>query len=150
MSKRMRVFSLIALGAIVCILSFTVVVYSSVKEMQRNYQQTHQTSQSAVTDSSENHTPVSGAATYYYLTPELREDDYNKYGIDMGFTSAEEYELSASVVINNPDAISKMAKSGEGMIFYLESTNELVVVSEDGFIGDYFKPVDGKKYFDEH
>ena len=32
-------------------------------------------------------------------------------------------------------------------IYYLESTNEFVVVSTDGYIRTYFKPTDGIDYF---
>ena len=34
-------------------------------------------------------------------------------------------------------------------VYYLEETNEFVVVSTDGFIRTYFCPDSGKKYFDK-
>ena len=39
MSKKMRVFFLIVLGVLVAFLSFTIVMYTSMKEMERNREQ---------------------------------------------------------------------------------------------------------------
>lgn len=33
-------------------------------------------------------------------------------------------------------------------VYYLESTNEFVIVATDGYIRTYFKPDDGKAYYD--
>ena len=66
----------------------------------------------------------------------------------MGFKSAGDYEKAASDVINNPAALYKTEKEDGDHVYYLVSTNEFVVLSKDGYIRTYFKPDQGKKYFD--
>ena len=66
----------------------------------------------------------------------------------MGFSSASEYEKAASDVANSPDALHKKEKEDNDDVYYIEATNEFVVVSTDGFIRTYFKPSSGKTYYD--
>lgn len=85
---------------------------------------------------------------YKFRNTNLLEQHYKKHGIDMGFSSAEEYESAASDVINSPDALYKTeAEDGDG-VYYIEATNEFVVLSTDGYIRTYFYPDSGKAYFD--
>ena len=67
----------------------------------------------------------------------------------MGFASAADYEAAASAVINNPAALSKTEQEDGDMCYYVEDTNEFVVLSTDGYIRTYFLPDSGKKYFDK-
>ena len=83
-----------------------------------------------------------------FRNKKLLQDHYVKHGIDMGFASAEEYQSAAVAVVNNPNALSKAEKADGDMAYYVEATNEYVVVSTDGYIRTYFKPDRGKKYFD--
>lgn len=78
----------------------------------------------------------------------LLEEHYKKHGIDMGFSSPEEYKLAANKVINNPATLHKLEKEDGDDIFYLEASNDLVVVSTDGYFRTYFRPDDKKAYFD--
>ena len=64
------------------------------------------------------------------------------------YATAKEYEKGASDVINNPDALQKTEQDDGDFIFYIEDTNEFVVLSTSGFIRTYFKPSAGKKYYD--
>ena len=66
----------------------------------------------------------------------------------MGFDSPESYEAAASAVVNNPDALHKIEAEDGDDVYYVESTNEFVVVSTDGYIRTYFLPSGGKAYFD--
>ncbi len=86
---------------------------------------------------------------YYFRSKKLLESHYEKHGIDMGFASKEEYEAAASAVVNNPDALHKTEKEDGDDIYYLEDTNEFVVVSTDGYLRTYFLPDAGKKYYDK-
>ena len=52
-------------------------------------------------------------------------------------------------MIGNPDSLHKLEKEDGDDIYYLEETNEFVVVSTDGYIRTYFCPDAGKKYFDK-
>ena len=86
--------------------------------------------------------------TYCFRNSDLLDQHFEKHGKEMGFSTPEEYEAAASAVINNPDALYKTeAEDGDG-VYYLESTNEFVVLSTDGYIRTYFNPGDGKAYFD--
>ncbi len=66
----------------------------------------------------------------------------------MGFSSAEEYEEAACAVINNPDALHKLEAEDGDDVYYVEATNEFVIVSTDGYIRTYFYPDAGIDYYD--
>ena len=92
--------------------------------------------------------PVKPAKEYTFRNSSLLENHYQKHGIEMGFGSASEYEKAASDVANSPDALHKKEKEDNDDVYYIEATNEFVVVSTDGFIRTYFKPSSGKAYYD--
>lgn len=75
------------------------------------------------------------------------EDHYEKHGKDMGFKDAESYEDAASKVVNNPEALHKTEEEDGDDVYYVEKTNEFVVVSPDGYIRTYFNPDDGINYY---
>ena len=81
------------------------------------------------------------------LNERLLEQHYEKHGIEMGFASAEEYEAAACMVIANPDTLRKIEAEDGDDVYYLESTNEFVVVSKDGYIRTYFLPSGGLDYY---
>ena len=85
---------------------------------------------------------------YYFRSSKLLNSHYEKHGIEMGFASAREYEKAASDVVNNPAALHKTEAEDGDDVYYVEETNEFVVVSTDGYIRTYFKPDKGKAYFD--
>ena len=65
----------------------------------------------------------------------------------MGFASAEEYEEAAAAVPADPDALHKTEKEDGDDVYYIEATNEFVIVSTDGYIRTYFLPDSGIKYY---
>lgn len=77
----------------------------------------------------------------------LLAQHYDKHGIEMGFASAEAYELAAYKVIINPDALHKIEAEDGDDVYYVEETNEFVVVSQDGYIRTYFNPNAGIDYY---
>lgn len=83
-----------------------------------------------------------------FRNEELLEDHYEKHGIEMGYSSPQAYERAAAAVVSSPEALHKLEKEDNDDVYYLESTNEFVIVSTDGYIRTYFKPNDGKDYFD--
>lgn len=87
-------------------------------------------------------------ADYQFRKYSMLESHYYKHGIDMGFDSPEEYLAAANAVIENPDALTKTEKEDGDTVFYVEATNEFVVLSTDGYIRTYFLPDGGKRYFD--
>ncbi len=101
-----------------------------------------------VSEDSPEVSPPKETVTYCFRNSDLLDQHFEKHGKEMGFSTPEEYEAAASAVINNPDALYKTeAEDGDG-VYYLESTNEFVVLSTDGYIRTYFNPGDGKAYFD--
>lgn len=65
----------------------------------------------------------------------------------MGFDSAEEYERAAAAVVANPEALHKTEAEDGDDVYYIESTNEFVIVSTDGYLRTYFNPDKGIDYF---
>lgn len=86
--------------------------------------------------------------TYEFRNDKLLDQHYEKHGIEMGFDDAESYEKAASDVINNPDALYKTEKEDGDGVYYVEDTNEFVILSGDGYIRTYFLPNAGKAYYD--
>ena len=86
--------------------------------------------------------------TYTFRNSKLLNEHYEKHGKEMGFASAKAYEKAACDVINNPDALTKTEKEDGDFVYYVEATNEFVILSKDGYIRTYFLPSSGKKYYD--
>ncbi len=85
---------------------------------------------------------------YCFRNEDLLNEHYEKHGKEMGFASAAEYEMAASAVITNSKALHKTEAEDGDDVYYIEETNEFVVVSTDGYIRTYFNPSSGKDYFD--
>lgn len=79
----------------------------------------------------------------------LLREHFDKHGKEMGFTNAKAYEQAAAAVVTNPLSLHKLEAEDNDDVYYLESTNEFVIVSTDGYIRTYFKPDKGKAYFDQ-
>lgn len=99
----------------------------------------------AVTETTE--TTVTETAAYTFRSEDQYISHYEKHGIEMGFASAEEYLAAANKVISSPDALYKLEAEDNDHIYYLEETNEFVVLSQDGYIRTYFLPSAGIDYF---
>lgn len=106
-------------------------------------------SQTSVQSSSPSESAPTVATEYKFRSKNLLEQHYEKHGRDMGFKSAEEYEKAAAAVPNNPAALHKTEKEDGDDVYYIESTNEFVVVSTDGYIRTYFNPDRGIDYFNK-
>ena len=127
----------------------TAAVTSAVTEAVTSLSET--TADSTVITSEETTTVTEAAVEYvdyYFRSQSTLDSHYEKHGIEMGFSSAEEYEAAASDVANSPDALHKTEKEDGDDVYYIEATNEFVVVSTDGYIRTYFLPSGGKAYFD--
>lgn len=86
-------------------------------------------------------------AEYDFRSQEQLDSHYEKHGVEMGFVSADDYLQAARAVIGNPDSLHKIESEDGDDIYYLEDTNEFVIVSTDGYIRTYFNPSDGMDYF---
>ncbi len=86
--------------------------------------------------------------SYKFKNKYRLQDHYEKHGIEMGFASAKAYEKAASDVVNNPSALHKTEAEDGDDVYYVEETNEFVVVSPEGYLRTYFCPNDGIKYYE--
>lgn len=96
---------------------------------------------------------TTAAAAAYAPSPHFRNEErlnehYEKHGIEMGFATPAEYESAAAAVVSSPDALHKLEKEDGDDVYYIERTNEFVIVSTDGYIRTYYYPTNGKEYFD--
>ncbi len=86
------------------------------------------------------------AGTLTFRSEERLQSHYEKHGVQMGFSSAEEYLAAANAVVSNPEALHKLEAEDGDDVYYLESTGEFVVVSQKGYIRTYY--LADKDYFD--
>lgn len=85
--------------------------------------------------------------TLCFRNSQLLEEHYEKHGMDMGFSSVKEYESAARAVVANSNALHKIEAEDGDDVYYLEDTNEFVIVSTDGYIRTYFCPDGGIDYY---
>lgn len=88
------------------------------------------------------------ASNLMFRTKKLRDQHYEKHGIEMGFPDAKSYLEAANEVISDPDTLHKIEKEDGDDVYYRERDNAFVVVSKDGYIRTFFYPSGGKDYFD--
>lgn len=85
---------------------------------------------------------------YTFRTKEQLADHFERHGVEMGFEDEDAYVEGANRVISSPDALHKLQAEDGDDVYYIEETNEFVVVSGDGYIRTYFEPDDGIDYYE--
>lgn len=95
----------------------------------------------------ETNSEKSEAVTYQFRKQQYLEEHFAKHGEEFDYETAEEYLAGANRVINDPNSLYKTEAEDGDHIYYLESSNEFVVVSTDGYIRTYFKPSGGIDYY---
>ena len=148
MERRFRVYIILTLTILLIAVISSAVVRVSEKEMAASAESAQAQQSSAIHTAQYYEDKIPDAPMYCFRTQDLLEQHYEKHGIDMGFASAQDYELAASAVVTDPRALHKTEKEDGDDVYYIEETNEFVVVSTDGFIRTYFLPDSGKAYFD--
>ncbi len=99
-------------------------------------------------DTQETETDDDYEVTYEFRKQQYLDEHFEKHGSEFDYNNADEYLAGANRVINDPNSLYKTEAEDGDHIYYLESTNEFVVVSTDGYIRTYFRPSAGKAYFD--
>ena len=84
---------------------------------------------------------------YTFRNDQLLKEHYEKHGIYMKYKSPEKYVKGANRVIADEETLHAIEAEDGDDVYYLEKTNEFVVVSKDGYIRTYFCPEDGIEYF---
>ena len=77
----------------------------------------------------------------------LWEDHFLKHGGEFGYTTKEDYLEGANEVVASASSKHKKEAEDGDDIYYDAENNEIVFVSEDGYIRTYFKPTDGIEYY---
>lgn len=81
-----------------------------------------------------------------FRTQEYLIEHFNKHGDTLGHSSASSYLNGANEVVNSSIALKRIQSDGD-TAYFIEATEEFVVVSTDNYIRTYFKPNDGIDYF---
>ena len=84
---------------------------------------------------------------YTFRYPSYLTEHFEKHGAEMGYKTEAEYLAGANAVINNPNALHKLEAEDNDHVYYIEATNEIVFLSQDGYIRTYFI-CSGKDYYD--
>lgn len=87
------------------------------------------------------------AKEYTFANNKLWTSHFEKHGQEFPYKTKEDYLAGANKVINNPNSLHKTEKEDGDYVFYLEASNEFVIVSLDGYIRTYFKPSAGINYY---
>lgn len=89
---------------------------------------------------------------YHFRNEETLNQHFQKhggeFGSEFGYETAQDYEAGANRVIESSEALHKLEAEDGDDVYYLEATNEFVVVSPQGVIRTYFRPNDGIKYYE--
>lgn len=84
---------------------------------------------------------------YSFRSDSYLQEHFEKHGIEMGYKDSWEYLEAANNVIEDASSLHKLEQEDGDDVYYLESTNDFVIVSTDGFIRTYFRPEDGIEYY---
>ena len=76
--------------------------------------------------------------TYEFRKHRYLTEHFEKHGDEFPYDTEEAYLQGANNVINNPDTLHKLEKEDGDDVYFVEDTNEFVVVSTDGYIRTYF------------
>lgn len=137
-----------ALKLLIALLIVGLIVYGALRngEEGANVADTYGTQQD-YTDGSEDSLQDIPVLDLHFRNNSLLESHYEKHGKDMGFASPQEYEAAAAMVVANSETLHKLEAEDGDDVYYLESTNEFVVVAKDGYIRTYFLPSAGIDYY---
>lgn len=84
---------------------------------------------------------------YQFRKHSYLQQHFEKHGGEFTYASEEEYLAGANRVIQDPNALHKIESEDGDDVYYLEESNEFVILSKDGYIRTYFKPSDGIRYY---
>ena len=85
--------------------------------------------------------------TYTFRNDAYLAEHFEKHGEDFDYSTKEEYLAGANHVVASDDALHKLESEDGDDVYYLEASNEFVIVSTDGYIRTYFRPKDGIAYY---
>ena len=87
---------------------------------------------------------------YYFRSEKLFDSHYEKHGAEFGDITQDEYLDLANELINaeGENILHKTEKEDGDFLYYDTETNEFLVLSTDGYIRTFFKPIAGLDYWE--
>ncbi|MCC6646326.1 MAG: hypothetical protein IT374_12240 [Polyangiaceae bacterium] len=76
------------------------------------------------------------------------EAHFAKHGAELGAATKEEYLARAQALVRGGPGIDALTQADGDTCFFEEATGELAVVSARRVLRTYFKPRDGRRYFE--
>lgn len=119
----------------------------SAQNAQSSSQSAQNVQPSSQTDQNAKNIQAAKAGTLDFRSEKLLAEHFEKHGIEMGFSSEDAYLKAARRVVANSESLHKLEAEDGDDVYYLESTNEFVIVSTDGYLRTYFYPNGGIDYF---
>ena len=109
---------------------------------------TESDTESVTVENTEKETETTGIEILYqFRKHSYLQQHFEKHGGEFTYASEEEYLAGANRVIQDPNALHKIESEDGDDVYYLEESNEFVILSKDGYIRTYFKPSDGIRYY---
>lgn len=81
------------------------------------------------------------------FAPGQLEHHFQKHGAEMGFTNKEDYLRAAQDLVRGGPGVETLRRGGD-TLFYKDSTNEFAVLSDRNVIRTYFRPDNGRRYWE--
>jgi hypothetical protein len=81
------------------------------------------------------------------FAPGQLEQHFRKHGHEMGFATQEDYLHAAQALVRGGPGVETYQRGGD-TLFYRESTNEFAVLSDRNVIRTYFRPDNGRRYWE--
>ena len=119
----------------------TVQIAENVEDAEKPAEQSDaQVSEPQIPQSTESEGAYETASerTYEFRKHRYLTEHFEKHGDEFPYDTEEAYLQGANNVINNPDALHKLEEEDGDDVYFVEDTNEFVVVSTDGYIRTYF------------
>ena len=91
-------------------------------------------------------TPAPGRVAPRFAPGQL-EHHFQKHGGEMGFASQGEYLRAAQALVMGGPGVEIYQRGGD-TLFFKEATGEFAVVSDRNVLRTYFKPGDGRRYWE--
>lgn len=76
------------------------------------------------------------------------EQHFQKHGHEMGIATKEEYLAKAQALVRGGPGVDTLTQADGDTCYFREATGELGVVSSRNVLRTYFKPNDGRRYFE--
>jgi pyocin large subunit-like protein len=81
------------------------------------------------------------------FAPGQLEQHFQKHGAEMGFSSEADYLRAAQALVQGGPGVETYRRGGD-TLYFRESTGEFAVVSDRNVLRTYFKPGDGRRYWE--